>query len=481
MAYIRKVKTASGATAVQICYKFKGKVVKLKHIGSAHNQTELKILLDIARKELSGDQLPIFPEEKMELQVEIKRSYSELLWNVLKAQYEKLGFGELDDEVFLALCIARIVEPTSKVESLRVLADLGVEQFDRNQLYRCLVKVNELNYREKIGKACYGHALDKKISLVLYDVTTLYFEAQKEDGFRKPGMSKERRLEPQIIIGLVVDRYGFPLGLHSFEGNKAETKTILPVIEAFQMQHNLGKLTIVADAAMLSSTNLIALTEAGHTYVVGSRLRKIPYEIEEYQKDHEFEDGQIVVSHYEGYRVIYQYRSNRAALDIRNIQKQLEKAKKIVEGKLQPRKNKFLSLKSPVKEVNQTLVDKAYRLAGIKGYVTNLKISDKDVIAFYHQLFQVEATFRMAKSDLKARPIFHRKRDSIEAHLTIVFAALAMSKKIEFTTKKSIRQVVKTLQPLRSGVVLINGNEVVARPNVPSATQTMLKKLISGH
>src|SRR5690606_8871520 len=144
MAYIRKVKTASGATAVQICYKFKGKVVKLKHIGSAHNQTELKILLEIARKELYGDQLPLFPEEKMELQVEIKRSYSELLWNVLKAQYEKLGFGELNDEVFLALCIARIVEPTSKLDSLRVLAGLGIEQFDRNQLYRCLVKINEL-------------------------------------------------------------------------------------------------------------------------------------------------------------------------------------------------------------------------------------------------------------------------------------------------------------------------------------------------
>jgi len=87
----------------------------------------------------------------------------------------------------------------------------------------------------------------------------------------------------------------------------------------------------------------------------------------------------------------------------------------------------------------------------------------------------------MAKSDLKARPIFHRKRDSIEAHLTIVFAALAMSKKIEFTTKKSIRQVVKTLQPLRSGVVSINGNDVVAKPNVPFATQTMLNKLITGH
>jgi len=155
------VKTASGATAVQICYKSKGQVVKLKHIRSAHNETELKILVEIAKKELIGDQPPLFPDEKMELHVEIKRSYSELLWNVLKAQYEKLGFGELDDEVFLALCIARIVEPTSKLESLRVLAELGIEQFDRNQLFRCLARVNELNYREKISQACYEHTLEK--------------------------------------------------------------------------------------------------------------------------------------------------------------------------------------------------------------------------------------------------------------------------------------------------------------------------------
>jgi transposase len=161
---------------------------------------------------------------------------------------------------------------------------------------------------------------------VLYDVTTLYFEIQEEDNYRKPGRSKERRLEPQIIIGLLVDRNGFPLGLHSFEGNKAETKTILPVIEDFQAQHGLTKVTVVADAAMLSASNLAALTEAGFTYIVGSRLHKVPYEIAEYQKTGEMTDQQIVVSSQEGYRVIYQYRAKRAALDLRNIEKQIAKA-----------------------------------------------------------------------------------------------------------------------------------------------------------
>ena len=226
MAFIRKVKTTSGATAVQIAYKQKGKVFKIIHIGSAHTDEDLKILLAIARKRLHQNQLPLFPEKQTTLQVEIKRSFSDLLWKTLQKQYQKLGFDQLNDEVFEALCLARIVEPSSKLDSLRILADLGLVKFDQNKLYRCLAKAADQNYRKIISQACFEHVGGDKLALILYDVTTLYFETQKEDDYRKPGLSKERRLEPQIIIGLLVDQRGFPLGLHSFEGNKAETKTI---------------------------------------------------------------------------------------------------------------------------------------------------------------------------------------------------------------------------------------------------------------
>lgn len=131
--------------------------------------------------------------------------------------------------------------------------------------------------------------------------------------------------------------------------------------------------------------------------------------------------------------------------------------------------------------MNQKLIDKAYALAGIKGYVTNLDIPDSEVIAYYHQLFQVEATFRMAKSDLRARPIYHRKRDAIEAHLTIVLAALAISRIIEYQTEISIKQFVKLLRPLRSGIVSINRNELLAEPEIPASVKTLLKLLNSGH
>ena len=481
MAFIRRVKTTSGATAVQIAYKQKGRVVKIIHIGSAHTEEELNILLALARKRLQDNQLELFPEPQSSLRVRIKRSFSALLWNTLREQYDQLGFTRLEDEVFEVLCIARIVEPTSKQDSLRVLADLGVGHLDQNKLYRCLAKAANLDYRKTISQACFDHVQGRGLTLLLYDVTTLYFEVQKEDDYRKSGLSKERRLEPQIILGLLVDQNGFPLGLHSFEGNKAETKTILPVIEAFQAQHKLSKVTIVADAAMLSASNLEALTDAGYTYIVGSRLHKVPYDIAEYQRDGELSDQQIFTIQQDGYRVIYQYRAKRAALDLRNIEKQVSKAKKALKGQIPASRMKFLSVTAKSKQLNQKLIDKAKALAGIKGYVTNLDIPDEEVIANYHQLFQIEATFRMAKSDLRARPIYHRKRDAIEAHLTIVLAALAISRSIERQTGISIKQFVKLLRPIRSGIVTINGREMLAEPEVPDTVKSLLKSLASGH
>jgi len=481
MTFIRKVKTTSGATAIQIATKQKGRIVKIVHIGSAHTDEELKILVAIARKQIQGNQLELLPEPQPSLRVGLKRSFSGLLWNALQHQYEKIGFDRLKDEVFKALCLARIVEPTSKIDALRILSDLGVDSIDQNRLYRSLAKAATLDYRKAISQVCFEYVGSNNLSLVLYDVTTLYFEVQEADEYRKPGMSKERRLEPQIIIGLLVDQNGFPLGLQSFEGNKAETKTLLPVIQDFLEKNGLTKTTIVADAAMMSASNLKALAEAGYTYIVGSRLHKVPYDIAEYQKTSELSDQQIVVEKREGYRIIYQYRAKRAALDMRNIEKQVAKAMKVLNGQAPTTKTKFLSIVAKKKQLNQKLIDKAIALAGVKGYVTNLDIPDEKVVAYYHQLFHVEATFRMAKSDLKARPIYHRKRDAIEAHLTIVLTALAISRNIERLTGISIKQFVKYLRPIRSGIVTINEREILAEAEVPELVNSLLNNLNSGH
>lgn len=481
MAYIRKVKTASGAIAVQIAHKVAGQLVKLEHLGSAHNPEELQMLISLAKKRLQGNQQVLFSDPQSSLQIKLKHSYSNFLFQILNREYQQLGFSQLGDSDFTNLCIARIVEPTSKLDSLRVLADLGINNIGKNQLYRCLQRVVDQNYRKTISQFCFDHVTNENLNLVLYDVTTLYFEVQQEDSYRKPGLSKERRLEPQIVIGLLVDQSGFPLGLQSFEGNTAETKTILPVLEEFQKEHHLSKVTVVADAAMLSRTNLEFLADSGYHFIVGSRLTKIPYDIAQYQKQGHLIDNHVVVTKKGDCRIIYQYREKRATLDIKNIGIQVAKAKRMVNGAAPVKRNRFVSLESERKILNQNLIDKAYALAGIKGYITNLDLPPQEIITAYRQLFEVEASFRMTKSDLKARPIFHRKRDAIDAHLTIVFASLAISRRIEKLTGVSIKRIVKTLRPIRSGIIIINGKEYPAEPEIPEDIHNLLQKLESGH
>jgi hypothetical protein len=483
VAFIRKIKTKSGATAVQIAHKVGGQLVKLKHLGSAHNPQELETLISLAKEQLRGNQMFLFPNQENKLEIRLKQSCSNLLFQILSEQYRQLGFSKIDDLDFANLCIARIVEPTSKVDSLRVLTDLGIYNLSKNQLFRSLQRSIDQNYRKTISQLCFDHVSGNNLNLVLYDVTTLYFEVQEEDGYRKPGLSKERRLEPQIMIGLLVDQSGFPLGLQSFAGNTAETKTILPVLEEFQREHRLEKVTVVADAAMLSRTNLESLAANDYHFIVGSRLTKIPYDIAQFQKQGTLSDSQIIDAKKGNcdYRVIYQYREKRARLDLKNIEAQVAKAKRMVAGTAPVKRNRFLTLESERKILNQALIDKAYALAGIKGYVTNLDLPPQEIINAYRQLFNVEASFRMAKSDLKARPIFHRKRDAIEAHLTVVFAGLAISRRIEKATGVSIKRFVKTLRPIRSGTIVINRTEYSAEPEIPKDIHTLLQKLQSGH
>jgi hypothetical protein len=486
--FIRKVKTKSGATAVQIVYKQGRKVVGVTHIGSAHNEKELTLLLALAHRrripegQISFD-LPIPPE----LDMRLTASYSRLLWDALERVYEQVGFGAVKDPVFKQLVLARIIEPTSKLDTIRVLSYLGLDAPTNTDIHRSLKSAVGGDYRGILSCACFGYVRPSTLRLVLYDVTTLYFEAQKEDEYRKPGLSKERRLEPQITLGLLVDRNGFPLEVQSFEGNKAEVKTIIPVLQGFKDRHGMKNITVTADAAMLSSGNIEELERLGYHYIIASRLAKTPYEIEEYMADEgaELEDGQVFESSMTvtvggkrtKRRVVYQYRAKRAALDLSNIEKTVAKAQKMVENKGDIKRNRFLKITGDIREVNLSLVAEARRKAGIKGYVTDLHIPAQQVIDAYHQLFQVEKSFRMSKSDLKARPIFHHKRDAIEAHLTIVFAALAVARVIEARTGISIKRFVRTLVPIRTGIFRIGEYSYSAPPDVPESVALLLKQL----
>jgi hypothetical protein len=202
--------------------------------------------------------------------------------------YDVLGFARAagGDEVFRQLVLGRIIEPTSKADSLRVLAEVGVDAVSYPTLNRHLPGYATEHFRRKLAAACARHAQLGPASLVLYDVSTLYFETDAGDGFREPGFSKERRLEPQITIGLLTDAAEFPLRVEAFEGNAAETTTMLPTITAFMAAHQLADVTIVADAGMISAANQRAIEAAGLSFILGMKVPDIPYVLAEWRREH---------------------------------------------------------------------------------------------------------------------------------------------------------------------------------------------------
>lgn len=508
--YIRRVKTASGATAVQLVEKRRGVRQIVEHLGSAHNEVTLAALEQVAREKIQAGQmafdLDLHTDDTVTAVAKggdagpvLHGTRPRLLWEVLEQAYERIGFtGAVDDEVFKQLVLARIIEPTSKLDSLRVLEELKVGKVPPYAtVKRRLQRSVQEKWQDAVSAAAYRFAAgDGAVSLCLYDVTTLYFEADEEDELRKSGFSKERRIDPQILVGLLVDRSGFPLELHFFEGNKAETRTMIPVLDAFRERHQVDDMLVVADAGMLSWVNIQALEEAGYQYIVGSRNSKAPMDLAKTfaTKGNHFADGQVIETTTElkkgtessRRRAVWQYRLAREHRDRRNHTLQVQRAEDIAAGRKAQRKARFLATgQRKSLSVDYEAAKAAEQLFGLKGYVTNTSmtvLSGAEVVAAYHSLFEVEASFRMAKSDLRARPIFHHTRDAIQAHLTIVFCALAVARHLQTATGLSLRRIIKTLQPLREGLVEINGTiATIPAALTPEAKDILNSLSQSGH
>lgn len=501
--YVRTVRTASGATAVQIVYSSSQGSRTIDHLGSAHDATQVEVLKAAARQRLAAGQ------DELDLglargapggPLPITASRMGHLWDALEHGYRLLGFEAAagGDEVFRDLVLARIIEPSSKLDAARVLEEIGVPCASYPTLKRRLPLYAKDSWRDRLARACAVHARLGPATLVLYDVTTLYFETDTGDGFREPGYSKERRLEPQITVGLLTDGAGFPLAVNAFEGNKAEKLTIVPAVQAFQALHGLADVTVVADAGMISEANVKEIEKAGLSFILGARIPQVPYAVTAWRKtnpDTEFTDGQIFTQRWPAgandkrrdQMHYYQYKADRARRTLRGIDEQVAKAEHAVAGKTAVKRNRFIQLAGGTKSVNRELEAKARSLAGIKGYVTNLTtcpdgtpVTAEFVIATYARLLNIEKAFRMSKHDLQARPIYHHKRESIEAHLTIVFAALAITRWVETTTGWSIRRIVRTARRYRTITIDAGGHTITAADPVPNDLREALDKIHGG-
>ena len=357
MPYVRTVRTMSGTTAVQVVWSSQRGSRQIEHLGSAHDEAELEALMAAARQRVAAGQLELDlglgPGGRGGGPLPIRSSRMGTCWDALQRGYRVLGLEDAagGDEVFRDQVLARIIEPVSKLDSLRVLEEAGVAPASYATSKRRLPAYAKEEWRQGLSAACAAHAGLGPASLVLYDVSTLYFETDQGDGFREPAFSKERRLEPQITIGLLTRQDGFPLMVSAFEGNKAETKTMLPVIEKFMTAHRLPDVTVVADAGMISEANQKAIEAAGLSFILGMKIPDVPYQVAQWRREHPGEDipgGQVFTqpwpagpsSKRRDQMIYYQYRADRARRTLRGIDEQVAKAVKAVAGLAPVKRNR---------------------------------------------------------------------------------------------------------------------------------------------
>jgi transposase len=499
---IRKVRTASGAIAVQVIRYIQGKRVIVRHIGSSHTDEELTVLYheaEIVREQLSLQPSLFSITEKPskllhEDHLQLASVTHQFAYKALKKCSQLCGLAFLHP-LYQDLALMRIVEPASKLRTIELLANYFEIIYAERSVYRLLPKL--LEHKNAIEDAAYHTAklhFGESFALVLYDVTTLYFESHEpNDELKARGFSKDDKLkQPQIVVGLLVTSQGFPLKYEIYKGNTFEGHTMLGVVKEFQKPYSNSKPIIVADAAMLSQDNMSLLETEGYQYIVGARLANTTKTfIDSITSQLKSQEGAVIRLSYPNrtYDVICAYSEKRAKKDRHEFDKQITKAEGIISQQETGKPARFVKKSTEHKDsfiLNEELKDKAEKLIGIKGYCTNIPetlLSNTQAIEYYHGLWHVEQTFRMSKTDLKTRPIFHFLHDAIRSHVLICFMALVMEKFLEIKTGLSLRRVRDILWNVQEAHIkdVLTGKCIILQTNMKDFNESKLAQFLKPH
>jgi len=446
--YVRQKKNKSGVISIQVLAKINGKSKLIKTIGSSSDSLELEHLIAKARDYINnyGGQISLdLSDEASIIKSSFNRisAHNEIGTDLLMGQlFDEIGFSKIRDDAFKKLVLTRLSYPYSKLKTSDYLHRYKSLNIPVQQLYRYLDKLHS-SQKELVQDISYQHTLKilgKQINVVFYDVTTLYFEIDNEDELRRTGFSKEgKHQNPQIVLGLLVSKNAYPLAYDIFEGNKFEGHTMLPVIDSFKGKYNLDKLVIIADSGLLSNTNIKELESKGYEFILGARIKNEEHKIKEKILGLELKNGESSVIKKGHLKLIVSYSENRAKKDRYNREKGLHKLeKRLKSGRLTKSSinnrgyNKYLKLQGKmVVAIDYEKYKADNRWDGLKGYITNTTLTKDQVIENYQHLWQIEKAFKITKSDLKIRPIFHRLQRRIEAHICIAFVAYKIYKELE--------------------------------------------------
>jgi transposase len=467
--FVRTKKNASGSSSIQIISKARGRYKLIKSMGSATTQQEIDRLVHIAKQEIKRLSKPqsLFTSDDDDLIESVISSLSnsniqtvgpEIIFGKI---FDYIGFNAIEEDLFRHLVISRLAFPLSKLKTIDYLYRYQGVMLDIDAVYRFLDKLNS-RLKEKAEQIAFAHTLkvlSGKISVVFYDMTTLYFEASDEDDLRKTGFSKDgKHQNPQIFIGLLVGLGGYAIVYDIFEGNTYEGHTLIPFLEKISRKFNLEKPVVVADAGLLSNDNIKALETNEYEFILGARLKNESDKIKDkIINNNAYKDGSTISLVKSGKkRLVVNFSSARAIKDGYNRRRGLNRLeKKIKTGKLTKSNinnrgyNKYLRLTGDVSiEIDYEKYNHDHVWDGLKGYITNSKMSNEEIMQNYKNLWFIERAFRMSKTDLRIRPIYHRLRDRIEAHICIAFTAYCVYKELErvLYQEKSILSLKKAAE-----------------------------------
>jgi transposase len=469
--FVRKKKNKSGIISIQIIDKSSGKYKLYKTVGSSSDKKTIEELFKKANQEIKN----LNVQEQFNFEIDKEKQLVDTFYNsiedfklmgpelLLGKIFDEIGFNVIKEELFRHLVITRLVYPVSKLKTLDYLYKYKGISINIDKVYRYLDKLHkeQISLVEQIS---YRHAIKEmqsEASIVFYDVTTLYFESEDEDDLRKSGFSKDgKHQNPQIVLGLLVNSTGFPLCYEVFDGKKFEGHTMLPVIETFKKKYKLKQLVIVADAGLMSKENIKELVKKKYNFIIGARIKNESESMKEKILSLKLSDGQSAVFNKQEERMIVSYSEQRAKKDEYNRKRGLQKLEKsVTTGNLTKKQitnrgyNKYLKFNGKATvAIDYDKYNDDAKWNGLKGYLTNTDLSKQEVIAQYKQLWHIEKTFRISKTDLRIRPIFHYLRNRIESHICISFAACVIYKELDrqLKIKKSKLSPEKTIDILKT-------------------------------
>ena len=451
--FIRELRHKNGRIYIQVVDKSSGRYKVLKSFGSSltsEGVLELKKLASIWINEHQCVREIDFTHEIEQIEqmlsgiTQLKLAGIEL---VLGRIFDEIGFNKINDELFRSLVLYRLVYPKSKLKTTEYLYRYEQKEWSEDAIYRYMDKLHSTQ-KELVQQISYAHSLKVlggQINVVFYDVTTLYFEIDQEDELRKTGFSKEgKHQNPQIILGLLVSKNGYPLAYDIYQGNKFEGHTLLPIIDSFKSKYKIEKLTIIADSGLLSQSNIDELQTKNYEFILGARIKNQKYTVQQKILNLQLKNGESQLIQTNDLKLIVSYSDDRAKKDRYNREKGLRKLEKQVRtGKLTKSSinnrgyNKYLKLEGELNvKIDLEKFNQDAQWDGLKGYITNSSLTKGEILENYHHLWKIEKAFWIAKTDLKIRPIYHRLQRRIEAHICLTFAAYKVYKELERQLKE---------------------------------------------